>query len=132
MTDTSTGPPRTAGEPIAVGNLKRFLAFLLGIVLFAVTLGIGFIIWSFIIWGNGQTPSKQLMGMRCVDNVTGEVADWGTMALREVIGRWLLGFVPLYTLASALVILFSSERRGFWDMIAGTVVVDDTDIVGLR
>src|SRR5216683_66769 len=44
---------------------RRIGAYFLAIPLTIVTLGIGYIIWGLIIWGNGQTPALQVLGMRC-------------------------------------------------------------------
>jgi len=48
-----------------------------------VTLNIGWLIWSFVVWGNGQTPGKQLLKMRVYDKTTGKPVKWGHMAIRE-------------------------------------------------
>ena len=112
-------------KPVAVSNGRRFVEFLLELLLMIVTLVIGWLIWSVLIWNRGLTPAKQVMGMKCVDPDTGETVDWGKMALREIVGKWLIGLiVPFWTLINGLVILFSSSRRGLWDYLPGTVVVD--------
>jgi uncharacterized RDD family membrane protein YckC len=48
-----------------------------------VTFGIGWFIWSMVVWGQGQTPGKQLLKMRVYDKTTGKQAKWGHMAIRE-------------------------------------------------
>jgi Na+/phosphate symporter len=48
-----------------------------------VTFGIGWFIWSLIIWGQGQTPGKQLLKMRVYDKTTAKPAKWGHMAIRQ-------------------------------------------------
>jgi uncharacterized RDD family membrane protein YckC len=100
---------------------------LLETVLVIVTLFIGWIIWSIILWKKGQTPAKSLMKMRVVKLDTGLAADTGTMVMREVVGKWLLGVVPFYSLVSAVIVLTDEKSQGLWDKIAGTVVVDDPD-----
>jgi uncharacterized RDD family membrane protein YckC len=100
---------------------------LLDVLLFIVTLGIGWLIWSLIIWSRGQTPAKQILHMRVLNLETGRGAAWGTMALREIVGRWLLGLVPLYTLISCIVLLVDERSQALWDKIATTVVVEDPD-----
>jgi uncharacterized RDD family membrane protein YckC len=109
---------------------KRFGALLLEGLLFIVTLGIGWLVWSLVVWAKGQTPAKSLLGMRCVRTDTAMAATWGTMALRELVGKAILGNVTfgLTTLVSAIMILVDDERRqGLWDKIAATVVVDDPE-----
>jgi uncharacterized RDD family membrane protein YckC len=103
---------------------KRFGEYLLEILLFIVTLGIGWIIWSLIVWGRGQTPAKQVLGMRVIRPATAETATWGRMALREIVGRLLLGFIPFYTLVGAIFVLIDDRNQALWDKVADTVVVD--------
>ena len=49
-----------------------------------VTLNIGWLIWSFVVWGQGQTPGKQILKLRVYDKTTGKPAKWGHMAIREL------------------------------------------------
>ena len=106
---------------------RRFLSYLLEIVLIIVTLVIGWVVWWVIVWGRGQTPAKQLMGMRCVLADSGVAASYGAMALRELVGKMLLANVTcgITTLVGAIQILTDESRQALWDRIAGTVVVDD-------
>lgn len=50
---------------------KRLIAHLLESGLVLVTCGIGWLVWACFTFGNGQTPAKQLMGMRTVNLQTG-------------------------------------------------------------
>ncbi len=122
-----SGVSTVAGAITPVGNGRRFLAYLLEGLLVVVTLFIGWLIWSLIVWGDGKTPAKQVMGMRCVKTDTGRSATWGTMFLREIVGKGVLGAITfgITTVVSIFMILFGPERRGVWDHVAGTVVVDD-------
>jgi len=127
-----TGYP--AGQPGGMAPVssagRRFGAFLLDGLLAIVTLGIGWLIWSLVLWSKGQSPGKSLLGMRCIRSDTGQVATWGTMALRELVGKYILGNITfgITTLVSAVMILIDNERHeGIWDKIASTVVVDDRD-----
>lgn len=104
---------------------KRFGAYLLEILLVVVTLFIGWLVWSIVVWNRGQTPAKSILKMRVVKADTGQVADIGTMAVRELVGKVLLGLVPLYGLISAVFVLTDQRSQGLWDKIAGTVVVED-------
>lgn len=110
---------------------RRIGAYFLSIVLAIVTLIIGYIIWGAIIWGRGQTPTYQVLGMRCYRPDTGRVAGWWWMALREVIGRAvvesLLGFIT--ELVSLILFLATREHRALHDMVAGTVVLRDPNLV---
>ena len=66
---------------------RRIGAGFLTIPLAIVTLGIGYIIWGLIVWGNGQTPALQVLGMRSWRPETNRVAGFWYMALREIPGR---------------------------------------------
>jgi uncharacterized RDD family membrane protein YckC len=121
------GPSGLAGQlPLPLTSKgKRFGAWLLELVLVIVTLGIGWVIWSIIIWGKGQTPAKSVLGMRVIKDTTMRPANRGDMALRELVGKMVLGFVPLYGIISAFFVLLTDDATGLWDKIAHTHVVDD-------
>ena len=68
---------------------RRLAAFVLDIVLFAFTLGIGWLIWLIVVGQRGQNPAKQLLGMRVV-RVDGSRAELGWMLLREIVAKWAL------------------------------------------
>ncbi|MEO7556804.1 MAG: RDD family protein [Acidimicrobiales bacterium] len=117
-----------AAEPYTLtSNGKRFGAYLLEAVLVVVTLFIGWIIWSIILWSKGQTPAKSILKMRVIKLDTGRAADGGVMALRELVGKVLLGLIPFYGIVSGIVILTDDQHQGLWDKLAGTVVIDDPD-----
>jgi uncharacterized RDD family membrane protein YckC len=118
-----------AAQGQAVGPLsskaKRLGEFLLEIALFIVTLGIGWLVWSLIIWGQGQTPAKQLLHMRVVVADTGQRATFWTMALREFVGKWVLGVISLYLLMSSIFVIVDARSQALWDKIAATLVIDE-------
>jgi uncharacterized RDD family membrane protein YckC len=91
-----------------------------------VTLVVGDIVWGLIIWGRGQTPTQQVLGMRCWRPDDRRVATWGSMALREIIGRIVEGTLVL-GIISLVLMLTRPDRRTLHDLIAGTVVVRDPD-----
>lgn len=105
---------------------RRIGAFFLAIPLAIVTLGIGYVIWGLIVWGNGQTPALQVLGMRCWRPETGRVAGWWWMALREIVGRIVEGILSVITeLVSFILMLSTKDRKCLHDMVAGTVVLYD-------
>jgi uncharacterized RDD family membrane protein YckC len=109
---------------------RRIGAFFLSIPLSIITLGIGYLVWGLIVWGRGQTPALQVLGMRCWRPETGRVAGWGWMALREIIGRFVEGILSIITLLLSLILMLTSkERKSLHDLIAGTVVLRDPNKV---
>lgn len=48
-----------------------------------VTLGIGFFIWSMIVWNQGQTPGKSLLKLRVLDAESRTSVNWGRMLIRQ-------------------------------------------------
>ena len=55
----------------------RLGALALDAVLFMVTFGIGWVIWSLIVWGEGQTPAKKILKIRVYAADTQRPATWG-------------------------------------------------------
>jgi uncharacterized RDD family membrane protein YckC len=109
---------------------RRIGAYFLAIPLAIVTLGIGYIIWSLIVWGNGQTPALQVLGMRCWRPETNRVAGFWHMALREIAGGIVEGILGFITEITSFVLMVAGrERKAIHDYIAGTVVVHDPNKV---
>jgi hypothetical protein len=109
---------------------RRIGAYFLGALLSIVTLGIGYIIWGLIVWGRGQTPAQQVLGMRCWKHQENKVATWGTMALREIIGSIAEGILSFITEIISFVLMVSGrERKCLKDHIASTVVIHDPNKV---
>lgn len=117
---------------VALASVGRRLAgYLLDVLLLFVTLVIGWLVWSLIVWSKGTTPGKQLLGMRCVHLSKSRRATWGRMALREfvakglimtVIGLFTFGIGPLIL---NFMLLWTKKRQELWDMVADTIVVHD-------
>jgi uncharacterized RDD family membrane protein YckC len=109
---------------------RRIGAFFLAIPLSVITLGIGYLIWGLAVWGRGQTPALQVLGMRCWRPETGRVAGWWWMALREIIGRIVDGILSFITLLVSFILFLSTkERKSLHDLVAGTVVLYDPNKV---
>jgi uncharacterized RDD family membrane protein YckC len=125
--DPATGLTLPEGVVLAPSG-RRIGAFFLAIPLSIVTLGIGYLIWGAVVWGRGQTPALQVLGMRCWRPETGRVAGWGWMAMREILGRLADGILSVITLLVSLILMLSSkDRRCLHDLVAGTVVLYDPD-----
>jgi uncharacterized RDD family membrane protein YckC len=83
----------THNLPIGVelaGLGRRAIALLIDIILFPLLLVVGYVIWWLIVIGRGQTPGKQLTGIRIARADTGETAGWGLSFVRELLIEFLL------------------------------------------
>ncbi|MGH3204880.1 MAG: RDD family protein [Streptosporangiaceae bacterium] len=96
-------------------------AYALAVGLFIATVGVGYLIWAAVAWGQGQTPAQRLLGLRCWRRDTGRVAGRKHMALRQVTGLFLNGEL----LMGPLIWLGSKELNSVGDFFAGTVVLYD-------
>ena len=112
---------------------------LLEVVLFVLTLGIGWIVWYLLVARNGQSPAKRLLGMRVMRD--GEVANLGWMLIRDlairiiafgalngvliaILGEAAGGAIyGLLVVIAALWCIWDARRRCLWDIAAGTEVV---------
>jgi uncharacterized RDD family membrane protein YckC len=109
---------------------RRIGAYFLAIPLAIVTLFIGYIIWGVIIWGRGQTPTYQVLRMRCWRPEEQRVAGWGWMALREIVGGIADSILSFITqIISLILMLTSPKRQALHDLIGGTVVLHDPNNV---
>jgi hypothetical protein len=107
---------------------RRLGGYLLEAVLVAVTLGIGWFVWSLVVWGRGQTPAKQVLRMRTVTLEAGTSASWGRMFLREFIAKPLIAAVSWLTLGIAnFWLVWDKQNQELWDKVVGTIVVTDQD-----
>ncbi len=111
----------------------RLGAIALDTVLACLTLGIGWLIWSMIVWGNGQTPAKQILKLRTFDATTGRPASWGHMALREFLVPMTVWFASALTsglgfiawVVVEIVFYFNKGSRTLRDYWVKTAVVNE-------
>lgn len=125
-------PPAVALPPGVelASHGRRIGAYFLSIPLSIVTLGIGYLIWGLIVWGKGTSPALQVLGMRVYRPEQQQVATFGTMALRNIIGGIAQGILSIITyLVSFVLFLTRPDRKSLPDLIASTVVVHDPDKV---
>jgi uncharacterized RDD family membrane protein YckC len=117
------------GLPVGVhlsSPARRFGGYLLEGLLAVVTLGIGWLVWSFVVFGRGQTPAKQILNVRTVTLRTGRHSSWGRMFVREFIAKPLVGLLSFLTLGIAnFWLVWDSRNQELWDKVVGTVVVND-------
>ncbi len=109
---------------------RRLGAVVLDIVLVPLTLFIGYLIWWLIVLANGQTPGKQLLGIRAV-KVTGEPMGWGLTFVREFFIKGIvIGFLSgitggiLYAV-NYLLPLFDTDNQTLHDKMISSVVIKD-------
>ena len=66
-----------------------------------ITFGLAWVIWSLIVWGQGQTPAKQILKMRVHSIDTGKPATWGHMVIRQILIPTAFSMVSLpFTIAA--------------------------------
>ena len=110
--------------PFPKASLKHRLgqAFL-EYALIIVTLGIGYLVWTLIILGQGQTPGKQVLKLRVYDSTTGKPAKWGHMFLREF-GLFMAVAVIAYAIPVLLSLQSLSEfaSDGYFELSIGNVL----------
>lgn len=97
-------------------------SYLLGVGLFILTAGVGYLAWGIVLWGHGQTPAQRLLDLRCWRPETGRVASREHMALRQV-----TGLLNGELLIGPIIWLTSKSLNSLGDLLAGTVVLHDPD-----
>ena len=129
-------------EPIANSsemNLRyasfqhRLGAIVLDATLMVITLGIGWLIWSFIVWGEGQTPAKKILKLRTMNFTNGRPATWGHMGIREglipitvsIASGVTGGIASIAWIVVEIVFYFTKGQRTFRDYWVKTAVVNE-------
>ncbi len=80
---------------------RRLIAWVLEIVLVIGTGYFGWLIWSFITWGKGQTPAQNLLRMMSINEKTGSAAKRPQMFIRFIlvfVAYWL-GYFAIANIA---------------------------------
>jgi uncharacterized RDD family membrane protein YckC len=107
------------GTVVMAGRGERLLGWLVSGLILIFTLGIGWIIWWFIVAPRGQNPGKALVGIRVI-RTNGDAVRTGGMFVRGLAGA-LAGLIPLYL--DELWILWDRDAQTIHDKIVNTVVV---------
>ena len=103
-------------------------------LLFVVTLGVGWVIWSVFEWRNGRTPSYRVLGLRVVRVSDGRPSRLARSLARSIICAVLI--VPTVLLGGVIGIsfvfgasppddLFRHPRTAPWDHFTATRVIDE-------
>ena len=138
--NNSPTPPRPLpGEGSGGGGFRyasfqhRLAAIALDSLLSVLTLGIGWLIWSFIVWGEGQTPAKKILKLRTRNAETGAVATWGHMAVRELLvpvtviiaANLTAGIAAVAWIVIEIVFYFTKNSRTLRDLWVKTAVLNE-------
>jgi uncharacterized RDD family membrane protein YckC len=111
----------------------RLGAIVLDATLIIITLGIGWVIWSFIVWGEGQTPAKKILKLRTINFTNGRSASWGHMAVREALVPTTVSIASFFTAGVAsiawiiveIVFYFTKNQRTLRDYWVKTAVINE-------
>jgi uncharacterized RDD family membrane protein YckC len=107
---------------------KRFAGHMLELGLIIVTAGVGWIVWSFVVYARAQTPAKQLLNMRVMRVDTRERAGWLRMFAREWLAKPALGILGGLTAGIAYFwMVWDKRNQELWDKVVDTIVVDDPE-----
>jgi uncharacterized RDD family membrane protein YckC len=131
MSDPFSSPPppesfgSTGHTVVPCSNGVRLGAALLDLLLIVVTCGIGWLIWSVVLWAQSTSPAKKMLKLRVVDIKTGAPATMQQMLMRELLGKYVLGSVTsgITSFIGAIMILVQPSRQGVWDYLSRTTVV---------
>lgn len=116
----STRPPqRLAGAWLRLG------AGLLNASLFVVTAGVGYLVWTFLLYGSGQTPAFQLIGLRVVTGPSGTVPTWWHMFVRNMLCYAGLSFLTTIWLIVGAAFACADGNQALWDKMTHTYVIED-------
>lgn len=117
-------PPGVRAASVA----RRLAAVVLDNILVPLTLFIGYLIWWLIVLERGQTPGKQLLGIRAMKD-NGQPSRWGRTFLREFVVKGVI-FGLLAAITASVVWwldnlwpLWDRDHQALHDKVAGTVVV---------
>ena len=100
---TSYSPEIGLDKPELASVGRRLGALSIDIVIQIFTLYIGWLIWGLIIFGRGQTPGKQILGIYSALTDSPELSlSWGNTFLREFVYKEIL-FGILLIVSSGIV-----------------------------
>lgn len=117
----NNGPSAVEGK----GALKMVL---IAVMVVSLVLTLGYVVWWLIALGRGQTPGKQLVGIRVI-KANGEPSGWGYTFVREFIIKGLLGGLlssitgGVYWVVDHLWPLWDGNSQALHDKMMSTLVV---------
>jgi uncharacterized RDD family membrane protein YckC len=107
------------GTVVMASRGERLLSWLVSGLIFVLTLGIGWVIWWFIVAPRGQNPGKAIVGLRVI-RTDGDAVRTGGMLVRGLAG-FAAGLLPFFL--DELWILWDRDAQTIHDKIVNTVVV---------
>lgn len=110
---------------------KKLVANILESVLALFTLVIGWLIWAAMIAGKGQTPARQLLGMRIVSTRDGRPLSFPQMLfMRGLIGAFVQVIAVSLTFGVMILMpLWDRRNQTVTDKVSGSIVLDDPNKV---
>ena len=105
-------------------------AVLLVIALASLATLLCYFVWWLFALRRGQTPGKQVIGIRAIRD-DGSPSDWGYTFVREFVIKFLVGGVlsgmtgGIYWVVDHLWPLFDDNSQALHDKMVGTLVVQD-------
>ncbi len=125
-----SGPPGVKAASLG----RRVAAYLLEVALVLLTLVVGYLVWLSFSLRHGQTPGKQLLGIRVI-RADGSPSGWGWTFVREIIVKTGIIGLGVDSLTFGLGSIFDGlwafwdrDRQAIHDKIVKTVVVDDRQL----
>jgi len=109
----------TEGTVVMAGRGDRLISWLVSGLIMIFTLGIGWLIWWFIVAPRGQNPGKAVVGIRVI-RTNGDAVRTGGMFVRGLAGI-LAGIIPFYL--DELWLLWDRDAQTLHDKLVNTVVV---------
>jgi len=92
-------------------------------IVLSIVFPLAYFVWFLTLLPKGLTPGKKLLGLQVVNHQTGAIPGFGTMFLREIVGRFLSG---LFLGLGYFWALWNKNAQAWHDKLAGTVVVKTT------
>lgn len=101
------------------GEINEQVIALAGYVSTAIAMLSGLVYFTIFIGSCGQTPGKMLFRLKVV-RIDGQEVTYGRALLRSL--HWILSLLLLFGIGF-LLIVWSRQKRGLHDMLAGTSVI---------
>ena len=117
----------------SIPGVALLMVYTILLIPIGVILGLGWFIWSIIVWGEGQTPGKKILKIRVRNSESGAVATRGHMAVREFLVPLTVAIASALTFNVALiawivieiVFYFTKNSRTGRDLWVKTAVINE-------